>query len=119
MLSRLRLADDIPLAIETGYLPYKSFPNLMHHDFSAESLYTVLGDEYQCTLTKAEQTIEVALAGTREVELLGLSPPAAIFKIHRLSFTRDSTPMEYVFSYYRGDRWKFQSILLQPLMTLT
>jgi GntR family transcriptional regulator len=119
LLSRLRLADDIPLAIETGYLPFQPFPKLMRHDFAIDSLYTVLQNEYQCTLIKAEQTIEVALAGTREIELLRLKYPAAIFKIHRLSFSKEGTPVEYMLSYYRGDRYKFQSTLLQPVMIIS
>ena len=84
-----------------------------------ESLYTVLKNEYPCVLTKAEQTIEAVLDGDREIELLRLVPPADIFKIHRLTFASDDAPVEVVLSYYRGDRYKFHSTLLQPLMTIS
>jgi DNA-binding GntR family transcriptional regulator len=32
-LSRLRLADELPVAIETAYLPLSLCPNLLSHDF--------------------------------------------------------------------------------------
>jgi GntR family transcriptional regulator len=118
MLSRLRLADGDPLAIETAYVPYHMFPGLLQHDFTVESLYSVLEKEYGCTLTQAEQTIEAALAGKREAELLEIAPPAAIFKMQRMSMTSDGRPVEYVVSAYRGDRYKFHSVLMQPRMSL-
>ncbi len=118
MLSRLRLADGAPLALETAYVPFSMFPGLMDHDFSVESLYSVLEKDYNCILTQAEQTIEAALAGKREVELLETATPAAIFKMQRLSRTSDGLPVEYVVSSYRGDRYKFHSLLMQSRMSL-
>jgi GntR family transcriptional regulator len=118
MLSRLRLADGIPLALETAYLPFNMFPGLLDHDFNVESLYSVLENEYNCTLTQAEQTIEAALTGKREAELLEVVPPAAVFKMQRMTMTSDGIPLEYVISVYRGDRYKFHSVLLQPRMSL-
>lgn len=110
-LARLRLADDVPLAIETAYLPFALCPNLLHHDFSATSLYRVLEDEYGLKLVDAEQTIEAALAEPRELELLRLSAPAAVLRIQRLTFASNGVPVEYVLSTYRGDRYKFRSTL--------
>jgi GntR family transcriptional regulator len=118
LLCRLRLADGVPLALETAYLPFKLFPGFLDHDFTVESLYSVLENEYNCPLTQAEQTIEAALAGKREAELLEIATPAAIFKMQRLSKTHDGLPVEYVVSVYRGDRYKFHSVLLQPRMSL-
>lgn len=117
VLTRLRLADGIPLAIETSHLPFDRFPNLLKHDFSHDSLYSVLENEYSCVLTQAEQTIEAALASKRDIELLVLPSPAAIFKMERLTKTSDGVPVEYVISAYRGDRYKFHSNL-QPDLSL-
>jgi len=118
MLSRLRLADGVPLALETAYLPFKMFPGLLSHDFTVESLYSVLENEYDCPLTQAEQTIESALAVKREAELLEVASPDAVFKMQRMSMTSNGLPVEYVVSVYRGDRYKFHSVLLQPRMSL-
>ncbi len=118
MLSRLRLADGVPLALETAYLPFRMFPGLLKHDFTVESLYSVLENEYNCPLTQAEQTIESALAVKREADLLEVATPAAVFRMQRLSMTNDGLPVEYVVSVYRGDRYKFHSVLLQSRMSL-
>jgi GntR family transcriptional regulator len=113
LLARLRLADSVPLAVELAYLPFALFPRLLHHNFARESLYDVLETEYKLTLTQAEQSIEAALAVPREIELLKLMPPAAVLKMQRLTFSADGVPVEYVLSSYRGDRYKFRS-MLQP-----
>ncbi|MBI5714725.1 MAG: GntR family transcriptional regulator [Chloroflexi bacterium] len=110
-LSRLRVADGKPLALETAYLPFALFPNLLNHNFANESLYAVLENEYKVVLTQAEQTIEAALAEPDEIKLLKLDPPAAVLRIQRLTLTSDGIPVEYVLSAYRGDRYKFRSNL--------
>jgi GntR family transcriptional regulator len=110
LLTRLRLADGVPLAIEAAHLPLALVPDLLSHDFATESLYSVLENEYGLLLTQAEQTIEAALANAREIELLELTPPAAVLRIQRLTLA-DSVPVEYVLSTYRGDCYKFRSTL--------
>lgn len=111
LLTRLRLSDEMPLAIETAHLPFRLFPNLLRHDFATTSLYAVLAAEYGATLTRADQTIEAALAQPDELSLLQLTPPAAVLRLQRLTFTSDGVPAEYVLSVYRGDRYKFHSTL--------
>jgi GntR family transcriptional regulator len=111
VLSRIRLADDMPLALETAFLPHALFPGLLSHDFAATSLYDVLERSYNLTLVQAEQTIEAALAAPREIDLLQIVPPAAVLKMCRLTQTSDGVLVEYVQSVYRGDRYKFHSTL--------
>jgi GntR family transcriptional regulator len=110
-LTRVRLADGIPLAIETVHLPHHLCPSLLRHNFAVESLYDVLEREYGYRLTRADQTIEAALAGPREIALLQLVPPAAVLVMERLTFTDQNILIEYVQSTYRGDRYKFRSAL--------
>jgi GntR family transcriptional regulator len=111
LLVRVRLSDGLPLAIEAACLPAALVPGLFSHDFSAESLYEVLAADYGLVLTEAEQWIEAALAGSREQELLELPNPAAVLRIKRLTRTVDGTPVEWVVSTYRGDRYAIHSVL--------
>jgi GntR family transcriptional regulator len=121
LLARVRLADDVPLAVETAYLPAALCPNLLRHDFAHESLYQVLEAEYGFRLSHAEQTIEARLASPREVELLALAPTAAVLRLERLTVRHDGVPVEYVTSAYRGDRYKLHTTLnpsgAQPTLT--
>lgn len=111
VLARVRLADGVPLAIETAYLPYTLFPTLLRHNFARESLYAVLEREYGYRLTRAEQTIEAALARPREAALLQLTLPAPVLVMERVTYTDQGVLIEYVHSIYRGDRYKFYSTL--------
>ncbi len=113
-LSRVRLADDIPLAIETVHLPHACCPNLLRHDFAVESLYLVLERDYGHRFIRAEQTIEAALAGPREMALLQLVPPAPVLVMRRSTFTEQGVLIEYVHSFNRGDRFKLHVTLSLP-----
>ncbi|MBM3128767.1 MAG: GntR family transcriptional regulator [Chloroflexi bacterium] len=111
VLARVRLADGMPLAIETVHLPHALCPNLLRHDFARESLYAVLEREHGYRLTRAEQTIEAALARPREAALLHLTLPAPVLVMERLTYTDQGVLIEHVHSIYRGDRYKFHSTL--------
>ncbi|MCX7840137.1 MAG: UTRA domain-containing protein, partial [Anaerolineae bacterium] len=93
------------------HLPATLCPNLLRHNFARESLYAVLEREYGYRLTRAEQTIEAALARPREAALLQIALPAPVLVMERLTYTDQGVLIEYVHSIYRGDRYKFYSTL--------
>jgi len=111
-LERLRLANDIPMALETAYLPHHLCPNILQYDLAARSLYEILRRQYKLRLAKAKQTIEAALANEREAELLNLSIPSPILLMERTTFLEEGQVIEYVKSAYRGDKYKFHVVLL-------
>ena len=111
LLSRLRLADGNPLAIEVAYILYKVCPGILEFDFSKESLYHILATRYNNHLVRAEQTMESGLATPQEIELLQTTSPAPVLRIERLSYNEQNTLVEFVVSVYRGDRYKFHTTL--------
>lgn len=111
LLSRLRLANGIPLAIETSYLNHNFCPGILRHNFAQTSLYHVLQTEYLLRLVRAEQTIEAGLANAEELALLQVHPPAAVLRMERLTLTDQDVRLEYTVSVYRGDRYKFRTTL--------
>ena len=104
-LTRLRLADDEPLAIETVHIPAPYVPGLLDRDLTAESLYTVLSREYGLSLRGARQTIEAAAPTPEEMGLFAIDTPQPVLKISRLTFDANDRVVEYVRSVYRGDRY--------------
>ena len=104
---RLRLADDIPMAVETSHLSVSAFPGLIKHVRRASSLYRVLADVYGVSPVTAEESIETAAAAPREAALLGTDTGAPMLVLGRHSFQADGTPVEWVRSWYRGDRYRF------------
>lgn len=104
-LTRLRLADDEPLAIETVHIPAPYVPGLLDRDLSAESLYTVLNREYGLSLSGARQTIEAASPTPEEMNIFAMDAPQPVLRISRLTFDANDRVVEYVRSVYRGDRY--------------
>jgi GntR family transcriptional regulator len=113
LLSRLRLSDGMPLAIEEAHILHRVCPDILKYDFSKESLYNVLATHYNTILVRAEQTMEASLATPKEAELLQVTPSSPVLRIERLSYNDQNMLVEYVRSTYRGDRYKFHTTL-QP-----
>lgn len=111
-LKRLRLADGQPIAIETSHLNHDYCLGLLDaHDFSQTSLYSALRDDHGLQLSYAEQRIKARLANPEEAALLAIEPSFPLLHITRTTFLTDDTPVEYVESAYRGDRYVFRARL--------
>lgn len=111
-LQRVRLSDHEPIALETSHLIEAYVPNILYrHDFSQESLYAVLRDQYNLHLIRAEQTFEARLPSPLERSLLNLTEETAILGISRVTYAQNDRPIELVQSAYRGDLYKFRAVL--------
>lgn len=106
-IERLRLADETPMAVETSHLSVARFPGLIKAVRRASSLYRVLAEAYGVKPVTAEETIETRAAAPREAALLGTDTGAPMLVLGRHSFEADGTPVEWVRSWYRGDRYTF------------
>ncbi|TDV40778.1 GntR family transcriptional regulator [Actinophytocola oryzae] len=113
-MQRLRLADGEPMAIETTHLPLGRFRGLRKYLAPGGSLYQVLRDRFDVEMGHAEETIETALAGPHEAELLGADVGMPMLLLSRHSFDTAERPVEWVRSVYRGDRYKFVAELNRP-----
>lgn len=106
-VERLRLVDGTPMAVETSHLSAARFPGLVAHLRRTSSLYRVLDEHYGVRLASAEETIETAAASPREAELLHTDTGSPMLVLGRHSFDADGSPIEWVRSWYRGDRYRF------------
>jgi len=113
-LQRLRLADGEPMAIETTHLPLGRFRGLRKYLTPGVSLYQVLRERFDVEMGHAEETIETALAGPHEAELLGADVGMPMLLLSRQTFDTEERPVEWVRSVYRGDRYKFVATLNRP-----
>lgn len=111
-IHRVRMADGLPVALERSHIFYALCPGILEsHDFSRESLYRVLREEYHLHLTHAHQTIEAVIAGEDEQDVLEAEPGMPILSVTRVTYNENDQPIEYVRSSYRGDRYKFYTVL--------
>ncbi|MBS1794129.1 MAG: GntR family transcriptional regulator [Acidobacteria bacterium] len=105
-LERLRLADDEPMAFEKTYLPAYLFPKLDKFDLTKNSLYRVLGENYDSRMHHAEEVLEAAAAPKRIAEQLGVRGGAPVLVVHRVVFTESHQPIESAHTIYRADRYR-------------
>lgn len=108
LLKRLRLADGIPMAIETCYLREEVGSVVMDQLTDGGSLYELFQNKCGIKLKYAKQTIEVCVLKGWEKKLLGSESPSYALFTCRLTYDANDVPVEYVESKYRSDRYRFQ-----------
>lgn len=105
-LCRLRLADNLPLAIEESRLPLAKFPGIEKIDFSRHSLYQTLHEHYGIRFAVTDEILEARTASRHEAQLLEVSLRSCLLVISRTVRSVDDQPLETASSSYRGDRYR-------------
>jgi GntR family transcriptional regulator len=112
LLSRVRLADSEPIAWEICHVASRLCPGILDtHDFSRESLYHVLREEYGLRLIWADQLISARMPDKNEREALGLDTKTPVLSLTRVTYADNDQPVEYVQSVYRCDRFQLRTVL--------
>jgi GntR family transcriptional regulator len=113
-LSRLRLADGRPMAIERASLAPDVLPDPLA---VTTSLYEVLGRLGRRPV-RAVQKISAVNLTDADAALLGVAPRSAGLKIERISYLPEGRVAELTRSIYRGDAYDFVAELrLAPTNT--
>jgi GntR family transcriptional regulator len=108
-LHRVRLADGQPIALERGWYPVQLLPGLDRRELDG-SLYELFTEVYGLTIDSAEQTLWGESATTELAGLLDVPTHTPLLVFRRLSRARGQ-PLEYVVSWYRGDRYQIHMSL--------
>lgn len=108
-IKRIRMADNEPIALETVFTPREIVGNLNYEDVTT-SFYDFLEQKLQLKIAYGNQTIESSLANEEEIKYLNIKKGDPILLMQRISFLKDEeeTPVEYVKSAYRADKYKFK-----------
>ncbi|RLL41116.1 GntR family transcriptional regulator [Oceanobacillus piezotolerans] len=109
VIKRLRLANEEPIALETIFTPKKLVGELSLDHFNV-SFYDYIENTLNLSIAYGEQTIEAALAKTEEARELNIPRGKPVLVMERTSYLKDEqqTPIEYVNSIYRSDKYKFK-----------
>lgn len=105
-LSRVRLSDGAPLAIEHAVVPAAALDG----DRVGDSLYAALAARGHMPV-RAFQRVQAGVATPAEAALLEVPPGSAVLRIERRSFLSNGRPIEVTVSAYRGDRYDFVAAL--------
>ena len=101
--NRIRYADGSPMALEYSTVPGFSLPS---ESAVEESLYEAL-EKHGSRPARALQRLRAVLFTAERARLLGVADGSPGLLIERRSFLRDSRPVEFTQSYYRGDAYDF------------
>lgn len=108
MLRRIRCADQEPMLIEDTYVLYLLCPGIEQIDFSSNSLYEKLKNQYFLHIHHAMETIEAIIIGKEDQKILKCEKTTAGFRIQRVSYLDTGLPFEYTSSVTRSDKCVFQ-----------
>ena len=107
-IRRLRLADDVPLAILTNYIPARY--EVSDEDLRERGLYACL-NALGVHLKIAHQQISARLMTEEEAGLLKERPPAACLSVDRLAYDDVGRFVEFGRHIYRPNYYTIQSSL--------
>lgn len=106
-LIRLRYSNNEPVALETSFLSLERCPGLDRIDFNNRSLYEALRTEYGLEPRRANRSLEMTHANEWEAQYLNISRTTPLFLL-RGQIHGDDTPIEYIKTLLRGDRFRFR-----------
>jgi GntR family transcriptional regulator len=107
-ITRVRLADEVPILLETSCVPHEKFPGLEDRSWSEnDSLYKILSEDYGVSITGMDHTLKPVLLTETEALYLETKAgtPALLSEI--VGFTREGAPVEYSWSFSNGDKSEF------------
>ncbi|WML45960.1 GntR family transcriptional regulator [Neobacillus sp. PS3-40] len=105
-IKRIRLADDVPMALETNYISANLIKGLTEQIVN-QSLYAHIEGQLGLLIDHASQVIESSIANQIEAQYLKIKKGTPVMLIQRNTYLQDGTPVEFVKSAYRADRYKF------------
>jgi GntR family transcriptional regulator len=109
-LSRLRLLEGVPVAVDRSCVPLARAPVVAQVDFATQSLYATL-DGAGVGPVRADYTVHAAAAGSEEASLLALEPGTPVLVTETVAYDGDGRLIEVGATVYPGDRYRFSATL--------
>jgi GntR family transcriptional regulator len=113
-VTRLRLANGVPLLYEVSYLPVNLFPGLTREQLEEKPMYQVFEENYSVKVEKAIEEFHAENIQEEEAKLLEVKPATACMKIMRYALFQGDV-VEYTESAARGDQFFYTAELNNQL----
>jgi GntR family transcriptional regulator len=104
-LERLRLADNIPMMLETRYIRTDLCPGIEKEDLSS-SLWKVFEQKYGLRPIRHSQNMGIIKMSSHAAKLLALAASTHVFLIRGVTYIGDNVPIECEESLYRADKYE-------------
>lgn len=102
-ITRVRLADGEPIALERSRFPADRFPGLAEQALGG-SLYELLTEKYGEKPGRAVERIEPVAATAEAAALLDVPPGTPLLAVERVAYDQTGVPIEHADDLFRGDR---------------
>ncbi|EJO5349339.1 GntR family transcriptional regulator [Clostridium botulinum] len=109
-ISRLRMIEGEPVAIETVWIPYNLCNDMDRQTIEGKSLYEIFKNKYNYFPQKAKQTIEPIVLNEDECKLLNQNENSLALMFRRTTYIKDEMPIEYTKAIYRSDIYKYELV---------
>ena len=107
-LTRIRLADDIPILLESAYLSLARFPDLESAEGLAEgSLYRFLFETYSINVARIEQTLKPVQLTEEQASHLQTEAGSPSIHSEIAAYSSSGVPVEYSLSVSNGEYSEF------------
>lgn len=110
-IRRLRLTDDVPVAVMENYLP-SDFTDLAAEDLVKYGLYQMMRTR-GTTMRVARQKISARSATTEEADLLGVAKHGPVLTMDRTAYDNSGRAVEFGHHCYRPDLYSFEVTLVE------
>ena len=110
-ISRNRLADDVKMAYEETYIPYKITPNIHEHINEHASLFKIYEDIYHIQIQHGYIELEATLPNKKVQRLLDINADQPVLKMSCYGVKVKDEPLYYVDCWYLGNKYKFTTML--------
>lgn len=112
-LRALRMAKQLPFAVEEMHFPHARFPALAELDLNNRSVYTVLEEVYGAHPQEALDLMTAGSATHADAALLGLHKGAPVMRVTRISTDRQGLPIEFTRVVFHAERYQFVARLVR------
>ncbi|QPL05752.1 MULTISPECIES: GntR family transcriptional regulator [Actinomyces] len=106
-IKRVRLADDVPVALEHLYLPWPRFAGVRDIDLTATGIYDALEQDFGVELQLGDFNLEIADLTERQANLLDEKVGTPVFLMRGGVTDAEGTMIVGVSCYYRRDSFTF------------
>ena len=104
-LERLRLANDVPMMVETRHIRTDLCPKIHREDLSS-SLWKIFEQKYGLKPNRHRQAITIAEVSNHAASLLEIPQGKPVFLIRGETYVGENEPIECEESLYRSDKYE-------------
>lgn len=107
-LTRLRLADGQPIALDKTYLPAFYAQLLEGENLEEQTIYEILETKYDITIQRGCIKIKAAALDSEWAQHLEMDPGAPVLQVERVSYTIQEKPIYYQIRFNNSNKIQYE-----------